>query len=71
VNAPGWCTVPDLSGTKLAAARRLLAERHCGLGRIRWRKGGTAGYIWSQRPYVGAVLPKGGKVNLVVSRGLR
>ena len=71
VNAPRWCTVPDLSGTKLGAARRLLAERHCGLGRIRWRKGGTAGYIWSQRPYVGAVLPKGGKVNLVVSRGLR
>jgi FG-GAP-like repeat/PASTA domain len=66
VNAPGMCTVPEVSGAKLAVAKRLLAERHCAVGKIRWRKDGVAGRVWSQRPYVGAVLPKGGKVNLVV-----
>ena len=71
VNAPGMCTVPDLSSSKLPAARRLLAERHCRIGRIKWHKGGTAGYIWSQRPEVGVVIPKGAKVNLVVARGGR
>ena len=59
VNAPGMCTVPDVSSSKLAAARRLLAERHCRIGRIKWHKGGTAGYIWSQRPEVGVVIPEG------------
>ena len=66
VNAPGMCTVPEVSGAKLAVAKRLLAERHCAVGKIRWRKDGVPGRVWSQRPYVGTVLPKGGKVNLVV-----
>ena len=71
VNAPGWCTVPDVSGRQLPAARRMLTERHCRIGRIKWHKGGTAGYIWRQRPEVGVVIPKGAKVNLVVARGGR
>jgi trimeric autotransporter adhesin len=71
VNAPGLCTVPDLTVHKLVDAKRLLAERHCRVGRIKWRKGGTAGYVWSQRPDAGAILAKGGRVNLVVSRGGR
>ena len=69
INAPGLCTVPDVTTRKLADARRVLANRHCRVGRIKWRKGGTAGYVWSQRPDAGAILPKGGRVNLVVSRG--
>ena len=71
VNAPGMCTVPDVSRRKLPAARRLLAERHCRIGRIKWHKGGTAGYIWPQRPEAGVVIPKGAKVTLVVARGGR
>jgi hypothetical protein len=69
VNAPGYCTVPDLSGHQLPAAKRLLAEHHCALGKIKWRKGSPAAYVWSQRPEVGAVIPKGTKVKLVVNRG--
>jgi beta-lactam-binding protein with PASTA domain len=60
--------VPDVSGRQLPAARRLLAERHCTLGKIKWRKG-RQGYVWSQRPEVGAVIPRGAKVKLVVERG--
>jgi hypothetical protein len=68
VNAPGTCTVPDVLGKKLAVARRLLAERQCAVGKVRFRKGHRqlAGLVWSQRPNLGTVLPKGRKVNLVV-----
>jgi VCBS repeat protein len=71
VNAPGYCTVPELGGKKLPAARRLLAQRNCRLGTVKWRKGGVAGYVWSQRPEFGAVIPPGRKVDLVISRGSR
>lgn len=69
VNDPRMCTVPDLSGRKLPAAKRLLAERHCTLGKVRWTKGGTAGYVWSQRPDAGTVIPRTRKVRLLVDRG--
>ena len=71
VNAPGLCTVPDVTTRKLADAKRVLAARHCRVGKLRWRKGGVAGVVWSQRPDPGAVLPKPGQVNLVISRGAR
>ena len=71
VNAPGLCTVPDVTTRKLADAKRVLAARHCRVGKLRWRKGGVAGVVWSQRPGPGAVLPKPGQVNLVISRGAR
>ena len=63
VNAPGMCTVPDVYGTRLAAARRRLAERHCSVGKVKRTKDATPGLVWQQRPSVGTVLPKGGKVN--------
>jgi len=68
VNAPGTCTVPDVLGKKLAVARRLLAERQCAVGKVRFRKGHRllAGLVWKQRPNLGTVLPKGRKVTLVV-----
>lgn len=66
VNAPGMCTVPDVFGTRLAAARRRLAERHCAVGKVKRTKDATPGYVWQQRPSVGAVLPKGGKVTLFI-----
>ena len=70
VNAPGWCTVPPVFGEKLAVARRLLADRHCAIGKVRFRNEGPlfVGEIYSQRPNEGAVLPKGRKVDLVVGR---
>ncbi len=69
INDPRMCTVPDLSGRKLPAAKRLLAERHCTLGKVKWTKGGTAGYVWSQRPDAGTVIPRTTKVRLLVDRG--
>jgi FG-GAP-like repeat len=71
INAPGLCTVPNVESLQLSAARRRLARWHCRVGQIRWRAGGTRGYVLSQRPWLGAVLSKGGKVNLVVSAGRR
>ena len=65
VNAPGTCTVPDVYWKRLAVARRLLAESHCSVGKVRRTKG-PSGLVWNQRPSAGAVLPKGGKVTLFV-----
>ena len=69
INAPGLCDVPEVRWIKLAAAKRTLARTHCRLGRVRWKKRGPYGWVLSQRPAAGTVLRKGGKVNLVVSRG--
>jgi hypothetical protein len=71
INEPGLCTVPDVVSLKLSAARRRLARWHCRVGQIRWRAGGAGGLVVSQKPGLGAVLPKGGKVNLVVRAGRR
>jgi hypothetical protein len=68
VNAPGMCTVPDVFYTTLPMARRRLAERHCSVGKVKWTKNATPGRVWNQRPSVGAVLPKGGKVMLFIGR---
>lgn len=69
INSPGLCTVPEVEYIQLAIAKRRVKGAHCRLGRIRWRHGGTRGFVISQRPEAGTVLPKGGKVNLVVYRG--
>lgn len=69
INAPGLCTVPRVESLRLQSARRVLAERHCSIGKIKWRPGGPRGWVLLQRPDAGAVLPKGSKVNLVVSSG--
>jgi hypothetical protein len=69
VRAPGFCTVPYVESIQLSVARKRLTERHCRLGKIRWRPGGVRGVVRSQRPWTGTVLSKGGKVDLVVSSG--
>jgi hypothetical protein len=71
VNKPGLCTVQDVEFIQLAAAKRKLARAHCRVGKIRHTYGvsTTRGLVFSQSPAAGTVLPKGGKVNLVVSRG--
>ena len=70
LNRPGLCTVQDVQGKTLRAARRVLLRAHCRVGKIRRTYSGSPkGWIIRQKPYFGAVLPGGGKVNLVVSRG--
>jgi len=71
INSPGLCTVQEVELIQLAAAKRKLARAHCRVGKIRhtYGVGTTRGLVFSQSPTAGTVLPRGGKVNLVVSRG--
>jgi hypothetical protein len=70
INTPGLCTVPRVEGLPLASASRVLARAHCRIRQVRrnhWYL--KAGYVYSQTPVPGTMLPRGGKVNLWVSRG--
>jgi hypothetical protein len=71
VNAPGRCTVQDVRLMTLAAAKRMIALASCHIGSVHraYSKAVKRGRVISQRPKPGTVLPNGGKVNLVVSRG--
>jgi hypothetical protein len=76
INAPELCTVQDVAGMTLAAAKRTIARASCRLGKIRRaysngprRERVKRGHVIWQKPQPGTVLPHGGKVNLVVSRG--
>jgi beta-lactam-binding protein with PASTA domain len=80
LSTPGSCNVQDLAGKavsvgsgyealRVRAAHRTLAAAHCRIGTItRARSDWPKGYIDSQRPEFGTVLPRGAKVDLVVSR---
>jgi hypothetical protein len=66
------CTVPNVIGKRLAAAKSSLAQRHCGTGKVSYaysRK--TKGLVTSQSRRPGQIVPSGLKINLVVSRGRR
>jgi bacillolysin len=67
------CIVPNVKGKTVARARALLAARRCALGRIRRAFSGRVrrGTIISQSRTPGARLPRGTRVNVVVSRGRR
>jgi beta-lactam-binding protein with PASTA domain len=71
MNSTGLCAVPNVRGMRLAAAKRSIAQGHCRLGETRRAYSRTVktGRVISQTPWPGSVLPKRGKVNLVVSRG--
>jgi serine/threonine-protein kinase len=73
INTPGLCTVQDVEGMTLPAAKRTIARANCRVGRVRraFSKTIKKGRAISQKPKPGAVLRGGGKVNLVVSRGRR
>jgi len=73
LNATGLCGVPNLKGKTLPAAERTIARAGCRVGTIRrgYSKTVKRGRVISEKPKPGAVLPNGGKVNLVVSRGRR
>jgi hypothetical protein len=70
-NRPGLCTVQFVVGMRLAAAKRATVRANCRVGTIRraYSQFGAKGHVVAQKPRFGAVLPKGGKVNLVVSHG--
>jgi hypothetical protein len=71
LNTSGFCTVQNVKRLTLPAAKRTLARANCRSGKIRrmYSKRVKKGRVISQKPRFGAVLPGGGKVNLVVSRG--
>jgi PASTA domain/FG-GAP-like repeat/FG-GAP repeat len=71
VNTTGLCTVPTVTGMVFSAAKRALARANCRLVKIRsaYSRDVRRGRVISQKPKPGTVLPNGGKVNLVVSRG--
>jgi hypothetical protein len=72
VNAPGLCNVQYVKDMTLAAARRNLARVNCHVGKVsRAYSKVRAGRVISQTPRFGAVLPGGGRVNVVVSKGRR
>jgi hypothetical protein len=70
-NTTGLCTVPTVTGMVLSAAKRALARANCSFAKVRsaYSKDVRRGGVISQKPKPGTVLPNGGMVNLVVSRG--
>jgi hypothetical protein len=73
LNKPGLCTVQNVLYQTLPAAKRAIGRANCRVGEIRrvYSKWVERGRVISQKPKFGTVLPGGGKVNLVVSRGRR
>ena len=67
------CTVPNVKGKTLIAAKNALRANHCSTGTIRRVYSPTvkAGRVISQNPAAGRRFPVGHKTNLVVSRGRR
>jgi beta-lactam-binding protein with PASTA domain len=71
LNTPGLCTVQDVFRQTLPAAKRTIVRVNCHVGKIRraYSKTVNRGGVISQKPKFGAVLRRGAKVTLVVSRG--
>jgi hypothetical protein len=67
------CRVPNVVGKRLAAAKRLLVQRHCRTGKVghAYSRKRKKGIVISQNRRPGKVLPARSKINLVVSRGRR
>jgi uncharacterized repeat protein (TIGR01451 family) len=66
------CSVPNVVGKPLAAAKTAIARGHCRMGKITraYSKRVRKGRVVSQRPPAGTrLLPNAGVVKLVVSRG--
>ena len=62
------CVVPSVSRLSLRRARVALIGAGCRVGRVRRRPSrATPGVVIGQRPAPGVELPRGGRVNLVVS----
>jgi beta-lactam-binding protein with PASTA domain len=65
------CRVPSVVGLRLSAARSRIRRAHCRVGRIRTRQGvrrRQVGRVVAQQPRPRTILPRGGRVRLVVGR---
>ena len=73
LSKPGLCDVQYVLDTPLKFAKAWLVRGNCRVGKLRhaYSVNVGRGHVISQRPKFGAVLAKGGKVNLVVSKGRR
>jgi FG-GAP-like repeat/FG-GAP repeat/PASTA domain len=74
VNALGRCAVPLLTDylVSLPRATRMLQRAGCRVGVVRYARSSVPeGFVITERPGWGAVLPRGAKVDLIVSRGSR
>lgn len=71
--AKSSCKVPGLVGRTLPQSRRLLAAKHCRLGRVgkAFSKPKLKGRVLSQRPKPGTRLALNARVNVVLGRGPR
>jgi subtilisin family serine protease len=71
--AAASCLVANVKGKTVARARSLLRARRCVLGRVTRTYSGRVGpgKIMAQSRRPGARLPRGARVNVVVSRGRR
>jgi hypothetical protein len=70
VNTTVSCKVPRVTKKTLPAAKRAIARSHCRVGTMRRTSSRIKrGRVVSQKPKPGTVMPAGGRVNLVVSRG--
>jgi hypothetical protein len=68
---PIHCTVPNVKGKELAAAKHAILAHHCTLGKITKATSTKVakGKVISEKPPAGTHLKKGAKISLVVSRG--
>ena len=62
------CRVPNVVGTRLAAAKQRIRKAGCAVGRVRTKRSRRPGIVVAQSPRPGTRLPHGGRVDLVVGR---
>jgi hypothetical protein len=65
------CVVPNVRGQSFRQAKAAIVRAHCATGRVRkaYSRSVRRGRVLSQRPRAGTRLPRGSKVNLVMSKG--
>jgi hypothetical protein len=72
LNRPGLCNVQQVRRQTLKAAKQTLARVNCRVGKVSFDYSRTIkGLVIRQKPKLGAVLPRGSKVDVVISRGGR
>jgi hypothetical protein len=67
------CKVPKVVGKSLTKAKALIKQRRCRLGRVThvYSRANKKGIVVAQSRRPGRTLPRGSKIDLVVSRGRR
>jgi hypothetical protein len=65
------CTVPNVVGKSLAAAKRAIKKAHCTVGRIKHASSSTIarGVVVAEQPAAGTHVDYGTKVAVIVSKG--